>query len=611
MDGIFISYRRDDSAGYAGRLYDRLAAHFGSQRVFMDVEGIEPGVDFVTAIEEAVGSCRVLIVIIGDEWTQARDGSGRRRLDDPNDFIRLETGTALQRGIRVVPVLVDGASMPHVDDLPDDLKPLTRRQAIEISHKQWESSTGELVRTLEGLLANQPTGSLPKAPAMEQAAESTTPTTRARRQWVLPIAAIVLLALGIGVWFSRGPDGAVPSLPLPPETPLAVGAKPGPANDSDHRSKASVEQSYKSMPSAVPPLATVTEVHVPDTASSVPKETDLVPAAKTTSPPAEPIPTKPAIATPDAEPVRLAVPAPTPPPVAAPIIRIFRAEVSAGNARLCYRVSNADQLTLSPRPGELEKVDQDCVDIALEQKTLFTLSARNASKIVRRNLLVVPEAIVATPSETAVRKSETAVSEAPKVVASSYPLKGERWAYRSSGKWPTSPKRVFEIAVQSVSGDVVIDTVRAVEPSSSFASQERQSNGKQPGFVSWTDLGPEFSPYFGAYFDLSRQESMSDLSTPDLDRLWQQWFSNAKVIGKESISVPAGTFDAFKVEVWSNRHATGGRIRAGVEPVSIRYQIWYAAQAKRYVKMHRQITSASGIELEHDVFELVSHKSPD
>ena len=103
MDGIFISYRREDSAGYAGRLYDRLAAHFGSHMVFMDVEGIEPGVDFVEAIEKAVTSCKVLVVLMGKAWLNIADGNGRRRLDDPNDFIRIETSTALKRDIRVVP----------------------------------------------------------------------------------------------------------------------------------------------------------------------------------------------------------------------------------------------------------------------------------------------------------------------------------------------------------------------------------------------------------------------------------------------------------------------------------------------------------------------------
>ncbi len=157
MEGIFISYRRDDSAGYAGRLYDRLIPRFGARRVFMDVEGIELGADFVTAIEEAVGSCRVLIVIVGDEWLTIQDAAGRRRLDDPHDFIRLETATALKRGIRVVPVLVGGALMPRAEELPDELKPLARRQAIEISHKQWDATTDELIRALEGMLSDSPT----------------------------------------------------------------------------------------------------------------------------------------------------------------------------------------------------------------------------------------------------------------------------------------------------------------------------------------------------------------------------------------------------------------------------------------------------------------------
>ena len=130
MKGIFISYRREDTAGYAGRLYDRLAAHFGPDRVFMDVEGIEPGVDFVDALERAVGSCEVLIVLIGKDWLVA-DGAGKRRLDDPADFVRIETAAALARNIRVVPVLVDDAEMPRANQLPADMASLARRQALE------------------------------------------------------------------------------------------------------------------------------------------------------------------------------------------------------------------------------------------------------------------------------------------------------------------------------------------------------------------------------------------------------------------------------------------------------------------------------------------------
>ncbi|HSX92712.1 MAG TPA: toll/interleukin-1 receptor domain-containing protein, partial [Hydrogenophaga sp.] len=158
MDGIFISYRRDDASGYAGRLYDRLKAHFGDDRVFMDVAEIEPGTDFVEAIERAVGSCRVLIVLIGDEWLAMRDAQGQRRLDDPQDFIRLEVATALRRGIRVVPVVLDRATMPRAEELPEELKPLARRQAIALQHLQWEASTGALIQALQRLLGEAPAG---------------------------------------------------------------------------------------------------------------------------------------------------------------------------------------------------------------------------------------------------------------------------------------------------------------------------------------------------------------------------------------------------------------------------------------------------------------------
>ncbi|GLI36804.1 PASTA domain-containing protein [Geobacter hydrogenophilus] len=152
MEGIFISYRREESAGHAGRIYDRLRERFGRDRVFMDVSAIEPGMDFVEAIDRAVGSCAVLLVIIGRRWVDCTDATGRRRLDDPHDFIRLEVGTALRRNIRVVPVLVQDAAMPGDADLPDDLKLLARRNAIEINDTHWDSDLAQLVDTLDRVL---------------------------------------------------------------------------------------------------------------------------------------------------------------------------------------------------------------------------------------------------------------------------------------------------------------------------------------------------------------------------------------------------------------------------------------------------------------------------
>jgi flagellar biosynthesis/type III secretory pathway M-ring protein FliF/YscJ len=122
--GVFISYRRDESAGYAGRIADSFTEQFGEDRVFRDIDSIEPGLDFAEAIESAVGSSDVLIAVIGRNWLTATDPAGRKRLEDANDYVRLEIDAALQRNIRVIPLLVQGGSMPSADELPDDLAPL-------------------------------------------------------------------------------------------------------------------------------------------------------------------------------------------------------------------------------------------------------------------------------------------------------------------------------------------------------------------------------------------------------------------------------------------------------------------------------------------------------
>lgn len=153
MSTIFISYRREESAGHAGRIYDRLREKFGRNRVFMDVSAIEPGVEFEQAIKQALSACAVFLVVVGRKWLECTDEEGKRRLDSTSDFIRMEVATALRLNIRVIPVLVQGAAMPREENLPDDLKPLARRQAIEINDTHWDSDLAELVETLERQLA--------------------------------------------------------------------------------------------------------------------------------------------------------------------------------------------------------------------------------------------------------------------------------------------------------------------------------------------------------------------------------------------------------------------------------------------------------------------------
>lgn len=154
FSGIFICYRRDDSAGYARALHDRLSAHFGDKQIFMDIEQIEPGEDFVQVIEEAVSSCDVLVAIIGRSWLTSQDETGRR-LDNINDFVRVEIAAAFARDIRVIPVLVQGARMPRSQDLPEGVQPLSRRQAFDLSDQRWQHDVNRLIDMLEKTLARQ------------------------------------------------------------------------------------------------------------------------------------------------------------------------------------------------------------------------------------------------------------------------------------------------------------------------------------------------------------------------------------------------------------------------------------------------------------------------
>lgn len=155
MSKIFISYRRDDSAGYAGRIYDRLASHFGEDNIFMDIDTMGPGVDFVEEIDRAVASCDVFIAVMGKQWIDIRDGEGNRRLDNPHDFVRLEVAAALDRGILVIPALVREANMPKPTDLPDGLTALTRRNAVQISDHNFHHDLTKLINSLDVALSSQ------------------------------------------------------------------------------------------------------------------------------------------------------------------------------------------------------------------------------------------------------------------------------------------------------------------------------------------------------------------------------------------------------------------------------------------------------------------------
>jgi TIR domain len=172
---VFVTYRRADSAPYAGRLHDALVNAFGEDKVFQDVAGIDPGEDFEVAIDAALDEADAVLVLIGPNWL-APGADGLSRLHDANDYVRIEVSKSLARNIRVVPILVGGAALPSGADLPEDLVPLTRRQAVELHDTDWRNDVESLMRRLR----------------------RESPAKRGRLAWVA--AAALVLVASLGTW---------------------------------------------------------------------------------------------------------------------------------------------------------------------------------------------------------------------------------------------------------------------------------------------------------------------------------------------------------------------------------------------------------------------------
>jgi hypothetical protein len=211
---IFLSYRRSDSAGWAGRLHDSLGRLLPSMPVFMDVESIPPGADFKQFIADKVSRCSLLIALIGPQWSDARDEEGHRRLDSPEDFTRIEVESALKSGIWVIPVLVGGAKMPKAAELPESLRPLTGRNAFELSDQSWEAGCNRLARGIQETVPLPPPDYFGKkyieaAVAQTEiiAREATKPERRRTvLAWVGGVVLIAASVLAARVWFREPPS---------------------------------------------------------------------------------------------------------------------------------------------------------------------------------------------------------------------------------------------------------------------------------------------------------------------------------------------------------------------------------------------------------------------
>jgi hypothetical protein len=715
MKGIFISYRREDTAGYAGRLYDRLAAHFGPDGVFMDVEGIEPGVDFVDALERAVGSCEVLIVLIGKDWLVA-DVAGTRRLDDPGDFVRIETAAALTRNIRVVPVLVDGAEMPRADQLPANLALLARRQALELSHKQWDATSSELIQTLEKIL-NAGKQRSAEIPLPESESSSVSPT-EARSEAASRSAAVASLghrrvraiAVGLAVllatvtlflvqpWskFTKPAPRlahlvvAPERLEFPEQPPRATGPArvvtltndggvplrvtglklEGPAGAdfalsddqcSDRTLAPAAACSVKvwfsaqdvGVRSATLAIATEPQGSVllaVQGRSVAPKVAEVV---RPTEKPPEPVPIRP-----------VAPPEPTPEVPAPPKILNFEARGADNNVQLCYGVQNAASATITPAPGNVKPAAKQCVPVAAGQT--YTLTARNATGAAVSRTLTVEAAASSPPVLTvtvpnAIGKSRAdAIAELEKVgletrvvegklerdasgpagsvvaqlpkagekikaggrvtlqvmpdralsaaLPSALPRAGDVWEYRSRSMWRTVEPSTYTHQVTAVSEREVRETMSYA--SSADKNTESKTFTPDTRFVEWRGKGYyfiEFNPFIQSFGDLQPGTTWK-LSIPVEDPFFSNWYTHGRAGNWDSVSVPAGTFKAIRVEINSNRPASGSSAMRDKEPTRILQVIWYAPEAKRAVKLVRTVYGATGDRINEDTYELVKYR---
>jgi hypothetical protein len=225
---IILSYRREDSAGVTGRIFDRLVQEFGTDRVFMDIDSMPAGVDFHDHLQEILADCGALLVVIGKSWRSQRKGQPARIMD-PDDWVRIEVETALQRGIPVIPLLIDGASLPGRDQLPESLWPLLRRNALPVDsgrdfHAQLTRLARDLRLHLDPEAARTDVVATNPAPQPLSVASATSFNWKAIGRWLLLFTLIITVGViaitGMNQDSRDKPDPKIEApLPNPPAIP--------------------------------------------------------------------------------------------------------------------------------------------------------------------------------------------------------------------------------------------------------------------------------------------------------------------------------------------------------------------------------------------------------
>ena len=217
---IILSYRREDSAGVTGRIFDRLTQEFGTDRVFMDIDSMPAGVDFHDHLQEILADCGALLVVVGKGWRSQRKGQPARIMD-PDDWVRIEVETALERGIPVVPLLIDGATLPSRDQLPESLWPLLRRNALPVdSGRDFHAQLSRLIRDMRLQIDPDAAVSAPLSAPESAAGPAQSVNWKALGRWILLLTLIIMIgAIAITGATSDNDEPDLKHLPAPPDPP--------------------------------------------------------------------------------------------------------------------------------------------------------------------------------------------------------------------------------------------------------------------------------------------------------------------------------------------------------------------------------------------------------
>jgi len=569
MAGIFISYRRADSDGWAGRLRDALRVRFGD-RVFQDVESIADGEIFSEVIDRALNECDVALVIIGPNWASARDESGRR-LDQADDWVRTETSLVLNRQIRVIPVLVGGATMPRPEDLPEDLRSLTKRQAREIRSNSWDSDVALLTNHLRQIVGAR----------------------RKRPMWLYASAPLAVMA-AIGVFAASryfaepavapapaersAPPAVAPAIKAEPsalvEAPTPV--SPPPATTAAAPIKAPV------VVAPAPPAPERASPKIARAEAPPPKETVAAPspAARTVTPAPAPAPSKP---------VAASVPEPRK-PVAAPEPRKPASSLAAAPA------APAPASVATPAPvAAPETKPQEAAP-------------------------VVPAAAPpVAPAAAPVVVARAAPLNLPNRPTSARELKvGDSWTYRLR---EAQFDRNLATVTHEIGGGDKSGIREVVRAGSRKAADTGEAAGAQRRLV----LEPrifeqqinqnarlvEFAPFMSAFAELKPGVKWNRIAGATSADSGNDWRFSGKVAGRERVRVPAGTFDSIKAELEGELEGSFPSSRDPFNETTPSYQtysVWYVPEIGRAVKYERRTYNRGRRLLDHEQYELLSYQ---